>query len=63
MDSTPSCHFTFTGARGRQATISIADRKLRVEIGLPGGPDLAATADSESRIRLLRKETSLPWRF
>lgn len=54
-------HFTFTGARRRQATITIADKKLRVENGLIGQPDLAVTADSETWIRFLRKETSLPW--
>jgi epoxyqueuosine reductase QueG len=54
-------HFTFTGARRRQATVVIADRKLNVRDGLVGKPDLAVTADGETWIRFLRKETSLPW--
>jgi ferredoxin/putative sterol carrier protein len=54
-------HFSFTGARRRQATVVIADKRLSVENGLVGQPDLAVTADSETWIRFLRKETSLPW--
>ncbi|MGJ0509941.1 MAG: epoxyqueuosine reductase [Methylocystis sp.] len=54
-------HFTFTGASRRQATVAIADRKLRVSDGLVGAADLAVTADADTWIRFLRKEASLPW--
>jgi len=54
-------HFTFTGARRRQATVAIADKKIQVQDGLVGQADLAVTADGETWIRFLRKETSLPW--
>ncbi|MCC3244792.1 SCP2 sterol-binding domain-containing protein [Methylocystis sp. WRRC1] len=54
-------HFVFTGTRRRQATVTIADRKIRVEDGLIGAPQLTVTADAETWIRFLRKEARLPW--
>ncbi|WP_424363495.1 SCP2 sterol-binding domain-containing protein [Methylocystis parvus] len=54
-------HFTFTGARRRQATVVIANKKLAVQEGLVGKADLAVTADGETWIRFLRKEASLPF--
>lgn len=54
-------HFTFTGARRRQATIVIADRKIDVRDGHIGAAGLAVVADSETWMRFLRKEASLPW--
>ncbi|PPD45572.1 MAG: 4Fe-4S ferredoxin [Methylocystis sp.] len=54
-------HFVFTGVQSRRATITIAHKKLSVQDGLTGAPDLAITADGETWIKFLRKETSLPW--
>lgn len=54
-------HFTFTGARRRQATIIIAKKKIEVRDGLSGKADLAVTADGETWIRFLRKEARLPF--
>lgn len=54
-------HFVFTGAERRSATIAIANRQLRVDEGLIGASRLTVTADSETWLRFLRKETSLVW--
>ncbi|MFO1124582.1 MAG: SCP2 sterol-binding domain-containing protein [Methylocystis sp.] len=54
-------HFVFTGAERRSATIAIANKQLRVADGLVGAPRLTVTADSETWLRFLRKETSLVW--
>jgi putative sterol carrier protein len=54
-------HFVFTGAERRSATIAIANRQLRVDDGLVGASRLTVTADSETWLRFLRKETSLIW--
>ncbi len=54
-------HFVFTGAQQRSATIAISDKKIRVADGLVGAPRLTVTADAETWLRFLRKETSLPW--
>ena len=54
-------HFVFTGAERRSATVAIADKKLRVAEGLVGASRLTVTADSETWLRFLRKETSLIW--
>jgi hypothetical protein len=45
----------------RRATIRIADMQIRVEDGLVDKPRLTVTADSDTWIRFLRKEASLPW--
>ncbi|QGM96311.1 SCP2 sterol-binding domain-containing protein [Methylocystis parvus] len=54
-------HFSFTGARRRQATVVIADKTISVQDGLVGRADFTVTADGETWIRFLRKEASLPW--
>ncbi len=54
-------HFVFTGAQPRNATIAIADKKIRVADGLVGASRLTVTADSETWLRFLRKETKLAW--
>jgi epoxyqueuosine reductase QueG len=54
-------HFTFTGARRRQATIVIANKKLKLHDGHVGAASLSVTADADTWIRFLRKEASLPW--
>ncbi|MGO9047700.1 MAG: SCP2 sterol-binding domain-containing protein [Xanthobacteraceae bacterium] len=43
------------------ATIDIRDRTLKVTNGHAGEPDLRVIADSDTWLRFLRKETSLPW--
>jgi ferredoxin len=53
--------FTFTGREKTTATIVIRDQTLRVTNGLSGDPDLRVTADSDTWLRFLRKEASLPW--
>jgi ferredoxin len=54
-------HFTFTGREEAEATIVIRDRTLHVTNGLAGEPDLHMVADSDTWLRFLRKEASLPW--
>jgi NAD-dependent dihydropyrimidine dehydrogenase PreA subunit len=54
-------HFTFTGHEQRQATVIIADQRIRVEQGHIGQPDLHVTADSLTWIGFLRKEKNLVW--
>lgn len=54
-------HFTFTGSQHKQATIFIAGKTLRIEDGLIGEPSLAITADGDTWLRFLRKETNLLW--
>ena len=44
-----------------KATVVIRDKKLRVEEGHTGTPDLRVTADSETWQRFLRKEANLLW--
>jgi epoxyqueuosine reductase QueG len=53
-------HFSFIGATPRQATIVIADRRVKIREGLVGAPDLSVTADGGAWIRFLRREASLP---
>ena len=54
-------HFTFTGREQRQATAVIKDRKLCVEEGHVGRPDLHVTADSQTWIGFLRNEKNVVW--
>jgi len=54
-------HFTFTGREPTVATIDIRDRALKVTNGHAGEPDLRVIADSDTWLRFLRKEASLPW--
>lgn len=54
-------HFTFTGNQQRRATVVIKDRKISVEEGHIGRPDLHVTADSQTWIRFLRKELNPIW--
>ncbi len=54
-------HFTFTGQEQREATIVIKDKKIQVEEGHVGQADLRVTADSQTWVGFLRKETSMPW--
>jgi hypothetical protein len=54
-------HFTFTGDEQRQATVVIKDKKLSVDEGHVGRPDLHVTADSQTWIGFLRKEKNIVW--
>jgi ferredoxin len=54
-------HFTFTGREQRQATVVIRDRKIVVNDGHVGRPDLHVTADSQTWIGFLRKERNVLW--
>jgi ferredoxin len=54
-------HFAFTGREPAEATIVIRDRTLKIAEGHQGEPDLLVIADSDTWLRFLRKETSLPW--
>jgi putative sterol carrier protein len=54
-------HFTFTGQDEVKATVTIRDEKLQVSEGHNGQPDLRLTADTETWLRILRKEANLVW--
>jgi len=54
-------HFSFTGHEPRQATVVIEDQKLRVNEGHLGRPDLHVTADSQTWLGVLKKESSVVW--
>ncbi len=54
-------HFTFTGREPLTATIEIRDRRLTVAEGHHGKADLRLVADSDTWLRFLRREASLPW--
>jgi epoxyqueuosine reductase QueG len=52
-------HFTFTGKDSRQATVIIKDKTLQVRDGIQGSARLHITADSETWLRFLRKDTNM----
>lgn len=54
-------HFTFTGEEEREATIVIADKKVTVEEGHVGEPDLHVVADAQTWIGFLRQERNIVW--
>lgn len=54
-------HFTFTGAETAEATVVIRDQQISVIEGFHGEADLHLTADSETWVRFLAKETNLVW--
>ena len=54
-------HFTFTGDDPAMATVSIANKKLKVEDGHTGQADLHVTADSGAWLGFLRKDHGLAW--
>ncbi len=54
-------HFTFTGDEQWQATIVIRDKKIAVQDGHIGQPNLHITADSKTWIGFLKKEKSVVW--
>jgi Fe-S-cluster-containing hydrogenase component 2 len=54
-------HFIFTGTEEAQATVIIRDQTIQVQDGLHGTPDLAVTADSQTWLKFLAKETHIVW--
>jgi len=54
-------HFTFTDEEQRKATIVIAGKKITVEEGHIGTPDLHVIADAEVWIGFLRREKNIVW--
>ncbi|EEF59419.1 4Fe-4S binding protein [Pedosphaera parvula] len=54
-------HFTFTGAESVNATITIRDKRLTVQEGLIGTPNLHVTADATTWLGFLRKERNILW--
>ena len=52
-------HFTFTGNEKKEATVIINDKKVQVLEGRHGNAGLHITADSETWIRFLRKDTHI----
>ncbi|GAB4151821.1 MAG: 4Fe-4S binding protein [Planctomycetaceae bacterium] len=60
-DLNATYQFTFTGDEERKATIVIADKKISVEDGHIGEPDLHVTADARTWIGFLRQEKSIIW--
>jgi ferredoxin len=54
-------HFTFTGDEQAEATIIIRDKKLQVQKGHVGSPNIHVTADSKTWLGFVAKERSLVW--
>jgi NAD-dependent dihydropyrimidine dehydrogenase PreA subunit len=54
-------HFTFTGLEEVKATVVICNRTLQVTEGHTGSADLRLVADSQTWLRVLRKEANLVW--
>ena len=52
-------HFTFSGDENLEGTVTIRGKTLAVQDGLEGRPDLHVTADSQTWIKFLSKETNL----
>lgn len=56
-----SYHFTFTGSEQRLATIVIRDKRITIQDGHIGQPDLHIIADSATWTGFLRKERNIVW--
>lgn len=52
-------HFSFTGKEQIEATVVIVDKTICVNMGHIGVADVSITSDSETWLRVLRKETSI----
>jgi putative sterol carrier protein len=52
-------HFTFTGAETQQATVSIYDGTIKVQVGHHGNADIHVTADSKTWLAMLSKEQKI----
>jgi ferredoxin-NADP reductase/Fe-S-cluster-containing hydrogenase component 2 len=53
-------HFIFTGTEEREVTVKIKDRTIDVADGLVGKADIRVTADANTWLSFLARETSLP---
>ncbi len=53
-------HFVFTGKEQREATINIKQQMLDIQNGLHGKPHLRITVDSQTWLKFLAREKSLP---
>ena len=54
-------HFQFTGNEERSITVAIADGRLDVQEGHVGNAGLKVRADSQTWLKIARKETSPFW--
>lgn len=54
-------HFTFTGREPRQISVQIDSGKITVTEGLSGRPNIHVTADSDTWLKFLARETGLFW--
>ncbi len=54
-------HFQFTGKEERLITVAIADGRLEIQEGHVGDADLRVRADSQSWLKIARKEASPFW--
>jgi len=53
-------HFIFTGKEQKKATIRIKNQRVSVQAGLHDQPNLRVTADSQTWLKFLAREKSLP---
>lgn len=51
-------HFTFTGVESAEVTVEIRDKTISVRTGLHDQPDVSLTADGETWLKFLRRETN-----
>lgn len=54
-------HFRFVGREAVEVSVEIRNKTLKVARGLQGKPDLVVRADSDTWLRFLRKDASMPW--
>jgi epoxyqueuosine reductase QueG len=54
-------HFTFTGDEQRKATIVVREKRITVEEGHIGTPNLRVAADAATWIGFLRQERNIVW--
>ena len=54
-------HFSFIGVERAEATVVIRDKKIVVQDGHVGRPDMQVTADAQTWLGFLAKERSLVW--
>ncbi|MBI1821316.1 MAG: SCP2 sterol-binding domain-containing protein [Nitrospirae bacterium] len=54
-------HWTFTGREERKATVIIRNQEIQIEEGHQGAADIQVTVESDTWLRLLRKETHIVW--
>ncbi|MFQ5462071.1 MAG: 4Fe-4S binding protein [Phycisphaerae bacterium] len=54
-------HFSFVGSERAEATVVIREKKISVQDGHVGRPDMHVTADAQTWLGFLAKEKSLVW--